>query len=602
MDDVIFIPYQEGQAVLAPTTHGELWTMGLEAELSGPAPAYRLSDEQAAAVYSPAPLIVCVAGPGSGKTHTMITRIKRLVDEGNDPADMVAITFTNKAAAEIQKRLGTMKLRYLGTLHGFCLRMLMELGWAIGYDKVTILDPEEATELMAEVAAEINIKTPLDKLMKYRETGVPAELGRKPKAALDLVIAAYIAKCVRAQAVDFTGILEVGVKLAEKWGTADDGASGRLFPCKPFGKPISHLFVDEFQDSGLDDYRIYKALPAVNRFMVGDPDQAIFGFRGGRLQQILDLCDAPGTTVFALEGNYRSGWQICDDAQMLIEHNKNRVQKRTVAVSREKGLVEAYPCENPDDEIASICVLIRAWKMGDVPDSEIAVLARTNAIVKSVADRLEQEGYKIRRRRPAPDTNHFLRATLKLLMDPHSTVAAHSWIKLKYGPDAAARMKADAKSMQVPLISRASSALEFFHSRSVWGDRLLDVLGRLGLYPAQIDPAREAMCYLPEPDLGSLILALRQPEEYPEAGEGITVDTFHGAKGQEWDYVCIAGCNEEICPGNNDPEEERRCLFVGVTRARKEAMLFYSRRRRLAFGRKEVAELAPSRFLKEMGF
>jgi DNA helicase-2/ATP-dependent DNA helicase PcrA len=245
------------------------------------------TDEQRAAIESDHPKILVTAGAGSGKTQVILARIQRLVERDKDPLGIAVVTYTNAAARVIEERLGDgVKLGHLGTLHSFCVRHLdAHGGWPSG---VRVMDEEEAAELRVRLAKEAALD-----------------------AADPLASRLYRRDCLAYGRLDYDMLLEVTLD-----SLRDRNVSRRRW---------RDLIVDEFQDAARIDYQIYKAAHARNLFLVCDPMQAIFGFRGGDVRQIDELRDSAAWERHELTLTFRCGQAICDGANRLASHSKMAV-------------------------------------------------------------------------------------------------------------------------------------------------------------------------------------------------------------------------------------------------------------------------------------
>lgn len=546
------------------------------------------SEEQKAAILCDAPHTVCVAGPGSGKTRTLVRRIQCLVASGVDPSKIVAITFTNNAAGEMQHRLGGIKLNYLGTLHGYCLRLLEQHGSSLGYgSKITVLEPTDVNAIMAETAKRLGVKTPVHKLLSQRENEGVKQL---PKTKQEICIASFARRLRQESAVDFNLILEDALRLLRLPNNVPE---------------IEHLLVDEFQDSGSMDEWIYRSLPAKSRFYSGDPDQSIMSFRGGKMENILELCQQEWVNVVKLEGNYRSLPVICESAQMLIEHNQKRIAKQTIAKRVGEGSVEVVSSSTEAEECVWIARQCREWLDAGVPASEIAVLARNNSTLKSVRAELKTAGLPLVEKQVPKDNNRFLRIVLEMLRNPHSDLAVFRYLEAMEGPEKAEDVRRQSRRDQKLLRDYVpESRYAKADGVELWNGDLLNVLVRLGLRQDARDTVREAMDKVPSCDLGALILALQAPEA-EEATDGITVTTFHSSKGCEWENVIIASAEQDVMlKANSDPdevEEARRLFYVAMTRAKNVLKISYCNYRMENWGRRDVVASRPCQFIRESG-
>jgi len=546
---------------------------------------HKFSNAQEKVITSPASSILVLAGPGSGKTSTMIGRIRRLIASGVKAAEMVIITFTNAAAGEIVRRISEpdkeIRFGYIGTLHGFCLKLLQEYGSVIGYGKrVTVLDDEQAIEMLLLTAKALKCRASENDLLETKRQG-PHVGGNMTQR--ELAVQTYFAKLRETATLDFDMILFEARRLLDK--------NTRL--------PWSHLFVDEYQDSGNLDATIYRALPCKHKFFVGDPDQAIYGFRGGNIQNILTAtveCE-----LHLLEENYRSALNICTMANKLIRFNRYRHEKLIRCMNNAPGYGTAWVCKTDDGEAAHIATHIGNWiaEGSETPD-EIAVLCRSNSIAAKVAQAIEAAKIPVRKKpvNNNPEDWSFAKLTLDLLVNPNNETIAGFWINHKFEKAEAEKLKRAAKIKQCPLISLP----EIPPIPSTTLASMPEDMARLGVSRQSIEKIQAKQAELISPTLLELAFAIsRDTEQKHEEGHGVTVTTIHAAKGREWSTVIICGCEQEVIPGNRgDLEEERRIMFVAVTRAKQRLVVSYSQARRQPWGRQSYEDHEPSQFLLEL--
>lgn len=551
------------------------------------------SPAQQAAIDSNHPLILAIAGPGSGKTTTLIGRIARLLYEGTSAASIACITFTNAAAKEMGERLAKLnegvRLGYLGTLHGFALHELQDFGHALGYgEKISVVDEEQAKELMAEAAKDLGCKTKPEKLIELRREW---SLGRSAFLPAELVVVKYLRALRAASAVDFDSLLADFAELV----TRGEYVSGKW----------EHLIVDEFQDSGAMDLEIYDRLPVANRFFVGDPDQAIYGFRGGKVGSILALARNPKCEVHTMEGNYRCAQQICAAANALIRHNKNRIDKATTPAAGAAApfgtLLLPRPFATDDHERSAVMENVQKICGEGTPPEEIAILARSNAIARDFVQSAEAMGLPIRKKvhPKTPEDWATARAAVELLNAPSSTLAARLWLRVRHREQAAALVQRAAKE-QTELWRLIPDQLTL----GVHMEDLPEAMARLGVSRESIELVMSKGHEIPDGDLSELSYVLaRDLEHNTELGQGITITTIHGAKGREWGTVYLVGCEQEVMPGTSkkrDVEEERRICFVAITRAKARLLMTSAKARRVAWGSKRHEASTPSQFLGEV--
>lgn len=586
----------------------------------------KLSDAtpaQREAITTDAESVLAVAGPGSGKTATLVARIEHLVALGTRPDEIVVLTFTNAAANELARRMPSLtrargleegsakdadpiKLGFCGTLHSFALRGLKEHGTAFGYgDRVSLISPEAAEDLLLSKARTLGCKATTFVLRDIKARGRPA---RSPRMNLpELVVSSYL------DDMKASGIVDYDVLLDEFRSMLRSESPGGLSAQAEIHGRFSHLFVDEVQDSAPIDWDIYRALPIRSKFFVGDPDQAIYSFRGGRVAEMIDFGRSSSVLVVALEENFRSCSEVCDAANRLIERNTLRLDKRTRSVRGEGGNVVAMlPSATEGEEVARVAFRIKEILRGDSPT--IAVLARTNAIADGFRKTLPALGVEVveQKRAEIPLDWRLTRSFVDLLVDPDNDALAFFYLiatlELEGKTPAAARTIAHnwrrkAATLGLPInsvvpefgfgkLERADSAVEALATQPLTREARAIVAERFRELP------RDASTL-------DLAVALAEVREHVQEGEGtgVRVLTIHSAKGREFDVVFIVGFEDEVCPGRmvkndeNGLEEERRLAYVALTRARRDVYFSSSATRSSQWG--GVQNRTPSRFIAE---
>lgn len=562
------------------------------------------------AINTDAATVACVAGPGSGKTSVLVARVARLLAGGADPALIAVMTFTNAAARELERRLndsrtvddGDVRLGYCGTLHAFALRALRDHGAAIGYGpRLSVLDEEGAGEMLAAKARTLGCRTPVKRLLELKSAGRPA---RGVSLSVEqTVVAAYYDELLENGMVDLECLLPEFLRLLDR-------------PDCREGMAYEHLLVDEVQDASAQDWAIYDALPARRKFFVGDPDQAIYSFRGGRQDLFLRLIrsSVARVNVIPLEENFRCGRAVCAAANALIGRNVNRAPKDTIArLGAPDGIVTACGYETEGEEVGQVLTRIRALMTppDGVDPSQIAVLARTNAIAAPFRDALKAAGVQVAEapRNAAPPDWGLARALVELLASPGNDALAFFYVAARERQRGASEKEAAAKAHSVrqdaARARKSVNALWFNLPRSpalVEVARLMEREGLTAETRAKVNAIAQAL------PAGSGVLELAADMALTrllpvEHSAGVHVGTVHGAKGREWDHVFLVGYEDEVTPGNalsvEVAEEERRVAFVGLTRARVGAHFTHSAQRRATWGRQEVLNRTPSRFIAE---
>ncbi len=552
------------------------------------------NDEQVKAIRCSNETVIVAAGPGSGKTHTLIGRILYKIWERKIQKERIAVmTFTNNAARVLSDRLSKhgIKLGYIGTLHGYCMRLIQNYGVALGYRAGTVsIATDQAAELLLQ-----QVKNEL------RSQITDKELQARATPAAQLIWQEYEFRLKRANMVDYDGILRDGLLLLKKDSVRDVAL-------------IDELLVDERQDSSLIDNQIYWVIPASTRFFVGDPDQAIYSFRGSRPDLFIDDSKNVATVGYRpLENNYRSDISIGRCANDLIAHNKDRVDKVIKPVSKEEGLVMVKSFDHDGDEIYGVWSLIKE-ESAKATFSGIAVLARTNAIADKFRETLRGLGVPVSsggRIFMPSDWPHAL-SVVGLLVDPANDFHAEAILRGQGVVDSTIK----ALKLEAAQESKWLSTVGLLPNMRPAS--LSDALVILGPFVSResYQIILERVKTLPDDaTLSDLLVDLwnrKDWERKKEKGDFLTVTTIHGAKGSEWDVVFMVAIEEGVFPHLSadakehpgaDPhiaimEEERRLCFVGVTRARHRLYLTWAKKRTAFF---KTTDQRPSRFLSEMG-
>jgi DNA helicase-2/ATP-dependent DNA helicase PcrA len=297
-----------------------------------------LNDQQRAAVTAPNGQVLVLAGPGSGKTRVLTYRIAYLVRKmGVNPANILAVTFTNKAAREMQARVeqllgNDIKGIWLGTFHAICARILRrEVEHLPVKANFVIFDEDDQTGLVKKAIRELNIDDKLHRPVSLHAAISRAKNDLRLPDGLDInsyrdevtkrVYESYQQKLIENNAVDFDDLLMYTAILMQDHPTV----------CEAYGRRFEHILVDEFQDTNQAQYALLKSLASTrnNLYVVGDEDQSIYRWRGADYRNILRFeKDYPLATTFLLEQNYRSTQNVLDAARAVIDQNRNRTPKK----------------------------------------------------------------------------------------------------------------------------------------------------------------------------------------------------------------------------------------------------------------------------------
>jgi len=557
-----------------------------------------LDPDQLAAVTTDAPRALVLAGAGSGKTRVLTERIAYLIEECHaSPSEIVAVTFTRKAAGEMRerllKRIGNKAYGVtMGTMHALALVQLRRFGELLGLRpaNITVYSEWEEDFLLRQVATEMGAmkggkwkvpKKDVDAVFSmYYSTGIgPSELD---KGAFDL-FRAFAARCRENNALTYGGLL-TGFTM--------------LLPKVMQYLGWRHVLVDEVQDLDRLQWRILEAMAAgfpATLFAVGDTSQAIYAWRGAAPEYLLENADT--FQVLRLERNYRSGASIVKAANQLIEHNRMRLPVTMRACREDGALVSVYP-DMDSREVASLT--INARRNYFLP-RETAVLARKHKLLQRVAEELDALGVPylyIGQKAALTNTEEFRRfhAFLKLLVNPFDNFAfllIKDKLELSDRDYAAVRAMAiqhDRSHFQEWQKTFGAEEWTFFDAwkeddealgaalmlgSRLWGipvtneSPIVEFLH--GWHQTAAQGQRTVSAYLEW--LSTYDVQDEIPAADPDGPGVVTLATIHGSKGLEWPYVILAGCNEGILPSDRavrsgDIEEERRLAYVAITRAR----------------------------------
>jgi DNA helicase-2/ATP-dependent DNA helicase PcrA len=622
----------------------------------------QLNPEQREAVeYDDGHLLV-LAGAGSGKTRVLTSKIVHLLRTGTvKPGNVLAMTFTNKAAAEMEGRVASMlaatRLPRMGTFHSVCLWMLRREAPRLGLlDSFSIYDRDDQKSLVRKILRDmgqppgVTVSAALSWISTVKsddsEDGPSGEGAGNPwRETMTEVHQAYRRALEENGALDFDDLLTYTRRALCQNADIGDYYRSRF----------TRILVDEYQDTNLVQHRILRALAGEDArvTVVGDDDQAIYGWRGARVSNILEFpSDFPGTRIIRLETNYRSTGGILRAAGTLVANNRSRHGKTLKPVNEEGEPVEVVPAATPTHEARWIVDSAEDFRASGIPLERIAVLYRTNAQSRELeaACRLGDVRYEVvgAQRFFEREEIKDLVSYLRVVVNPGDGESMSRIINKPargVGEKSAAVFFGQARSRGLDYISALASATRMpgINPRGAAAlERLGETLGKASEMVARGDPAGEivdmvlletglaeqygsgdvtdqarlenleefrrfAAQYDLERPRGGLTGFLMEQSlmttQDSYSGQGLALMTLHCAKGLEFDVVFIAGLEEGLLPhirrgerGPGDLEEERRLLYVGMTRARKRLFLTTcaSRAARGGFGG------GPSRFLAEI--
>lgn len=616
-----------------------------------------LNPQQLEAVrHTDGPLLI-IAGAGSGKTRVLTYRIAYLLEQGVSPGEILAITFTNKAAREMLERVeslvGNTDGMWISTFHSACVRMLRRHGKLVDcLPGFSIYDDQDQLLVIKSCLRELDMD---DK--KYHPRAVlaaiskaknllqgPAEFAAEAEDGYSRRVAEvfrlYNAKLRASNALDFDDLLVKAVELLETQPQVLSYYQNRF----------QYIHVDEYQDTNHAQYRWVNLLARGhgNICVVGDDDQSIYLFRGADVSNILDFeKDYPQAKVIKLEQNYRSTGNILGAANSIIAHNSRRKAKKLWTAAGEGDKVQVY---NAGDEKEESNFVVRTISDGSRPLKDYAVLFRTRAQSRALEDAFIRKGipYQLIGGLPFYSRKEIkdMLAYLKVLVNPWDAVSLSRIInepRRGIGERTIARLMAYAEEKGLPPgaciesaareiggrtgaslleFARMLAHLEVIASESAVTITLQEVMHKSGYAAAlnaegsieaqsRLENLQELLTVTEEFDRrvgGDLGLFLEEVslvadvDSLEEGREGVTLITLHSAKGLEFSVVFMVGMEEGLFPHarslENEEElsEERRLCYVGMTRAREELYLVWARTRHI-FGRLEANR--PSRFLGE---
>ena len=521
---------------------------------------------------------VVVAGPGSGKTTTLIRRVVWLSRQDHE-VPITCLTFTNAAAREMKNRIGTVAAPvFIGTLHAWCMRLIKSRYQELGFSsEPMVIVEDEAVAMLVETAQEMKLKVSLKKLVESYK--LYQDLGTKAKLPLDLVSCfnLYRNGLIRMGGVTYEMILRMALKVLR---------SEKVH--------VGHLMVDEAQDSSMIDFQIFEAMEADSRWFCGDPDQSIYGFRGGQPDIMIHRAHSVGSTLFRIENCFRFGNAIADWANVLIARNEPRVQKVINPVSTDRGVVgvEEFQSEMPEIQ-ATVDYVNKALVMG----LSVGILARTNAIVDAVHRELKDQGVMHGTLEPKLKGWDEALIMARFLENPERNFTAASYLAMTAGKDQAEKAIEES--------NRTCMSINRMILKIPRPDTVAGFLDLLEIGNREVMSRIEALaegCETPT----EVVLAMTSEGRVDSMDDhAVSVSTIHGAKGHEWDCVRIIGAVDEVFPGTRKSmniREERNLMFVAITRAKKECVITYSKRMKHPFQDWNTVECKPSRFIGELSY
>lgn len=606
--------------------------------------------QKKAVLHQEGPCLV-IAGAGSGKTKVLTTRIANLIESGVPSYQILAITFTNKAAKEMRDRLETLakdNKAFVGTFHSFGLRVIRENVNALGMtSNFTILDSDDVTSLVKKILKEkgYDTKEVSPSYIKNRISFIKNEMltdaevekffqSEMEKIAYE-IYKEYNIKLKKNNSVDFDDLLRIPVLLFQNHPDI----------LEFYQNKYQYILIDEYQDTNEVQYKLVKLLSKKyqNLFVVGDPDQSIYQFRGANYKNILNFeRDYPNTVVIPLEDNYRSTKMILDAANSVIKNNKERKEKNLRSHHGDGVKTKFMVGYDEKHEISLVIEEIKKLLEQGYKKRNIAIFYRTNAQSRVIEEQFLKANipykvvgsYYFYSRKEIKDLICYLR----LILNQNDDISLRRVInvpKRGIGPTSVNKLEQKSIEENKSMFDAITSGkeLEFKNlildikkeSESLSLTELVDcVLEKSGMKKElETDPSLESELRLDNlmefksitatyedttgsVDLGDFleeISLIADISEHKNDDDVVTLMTLHSAKGLEFPVVFLVGMEEGIFPHQNSfteeggLEEERRLCYVGITRA-EEKLYLTCARSRMMYGRTNRNPM--SRFIKEI--
>ena len=617
--------------------------------------------QREAVIHVDGPLLV-LAAAGSGKTRVITRRVAHMLGQGIGGGNILALTFTNKAAGEMKQRIEALVPKsgvWVGTFHGLCARLLRSYAPLVGIDRsFTIFDQSDRLRAVKDAMEKLDLEdasvTPerIDSAISRAKNDLitPEAMSKRAgdhvQAVTAKVYARYQERLKAASAVDFDDLLVHLVTILKKHPDVRRDLDARF----------RYVLVDEYQDTNLAQYAIIKALcvDRPNLCVTGDPDQSIYGWRGANIKNILEFeHDYPGCKVVKLERNYRSTKNILLAADALIRHNRKRKAKDLTTENPQGQPVELTVYGTETEEAHGVASkIVGLVREGKYAYKDVAVFCRVTALTRGLEQAFRSAkvpyqvvgGLSFYERQEIKDVLSYL----SLMANPKNDIAFNRVVNVPprgIGKTTLEKLGERAEALEIPRLAmareaaavpglkeRAARSLRDFsmlmdelvalrdHSAEEVIRRLLTLSGyrealkaegttgedRLANIDELVSAAREfdrehpggtVIDFLEDVSLSSAV------DRWNDDGGSVTLMTLHAAKGLEFPVAFIVGLEQGLLPhsrsneSDDELEEERRLLFVGITRAERELYLSHCRIREFRGQRQATI---PSCFLAEL--
>lgn len=611
-----------------------------------------LNDEQREATTAKEQRILCLAGAGTGKTRTLVSRIQRLLEDGVSPESILCLTFTRLAGLEMKERIGEKgKGIFINTFHSFCYHVIEKnLQYFKVQENFLVLNDEEKNLLMEKVIADLKIDVKPEIVEAYLSSVESLPQTKMVKEA-ELVAKEYRYRLMLENALDINSLLCDVVKAFKEHEDLRE----------KYHNMFKYVFIDEYQDTDDKQMSFIRNINPENLFLVGDDYQSIYGFRGTKVEYILNLSKDPTYKQYELKQNYRSTKEIIAAAEKLIAHNDTKTEK--TLITHKKGVpVRLEEFQTEDEEFEFVMKTITE---SGRPYSDFTVISRVNHIVERLQDRMEKVGIpsRILGRKMAvlesTNTRKYL-LLLEAIRNLSSERIASSLIDVFYSKEESENIRLEAlgkgMTLEDVLLEMGDDLSNLLFEAAMEEPLKMDVVnGHIHLLAKdfvlnQLDSFelnqlhtfmiqwKRAMTSLEESEDVTLMGFMNWMKTKDDAdiefvqrqnyGDVVRLTTAHSSKGLEFPIVFMIGMNDGVFPilkvskrsfidsmmdkkrekltgkvqdfEKEHMEEERRLAFVAITRAKEELILTRPKTVKRKWDGADVS-MSPSRFLKEIG-
>lgn len=601
--------------------------------------------QKEAALHTDGPLLI-IAGAGAGKTKTITHRIAHLIHEGVQPRQILAVTFTNKAAGEMRERIHKLLgeqgggMPTVATFHSLGVRLLREFHEEAGLPRSFVIwDRDDSNRVIKKALERLDVSEPtpraaLSTISREKGDGVSqkeyaAKATHFRARTIAQVWETYDKALAEEGALDFDDLLARTLKLLKDSPATLSKLRNRW----------SHLTIDEYQDTNASQYEIARLLAGDKRNLcvVGDIDQNIYSWRGADIEHLMSFDKTfPGAKTVLLEQNYRSTRTILAAANGVIAKNTRRKEKNLFTENETGEPIFLYPARNEVDEAYFIATTAAKLIEEGMPAKEIAVLYRESAQSRVIEESFVRMGIEYRMlgtkffdRKEVKDVISYLRAALnpqskvdlsriigtpprgigavtlqKMLDGQEDTLTGATKLKVQSFRETLAKIKHAAETL--PASEAVRYAIEASGIEALFKGTGDEGQERLGNVQELVNVAAKYDEQLPPAGLEQLFeeAALQSEQDgLAEEKNAVSLMTVHASKGLEFDAVFVTGLEQGLFPsqresgGTRDEEEERRLFYVAVTRARRRLFLSYAHDR-MRYGQRERS--LPSEFIGDI--